>query len=251
MVCALRVFSVAGLGASAAGGESAGDGRIEGRLFDSKAVTEVLAVDRERDAVIEGGFDRETGKFRFSHLERGRRYDLVIRTGKGRIEGVDMRFAPQRDRKDASNGESRPFESEDEQEIRLLIAKPNRFMNEVEALFVRGSDRSAVALVSLARTRDFHSDKGGEVIWRVELWYFRWQFGGWERVSNTENVLYRERIKGKTWREMRVAFDPALGGLEPGDAETPLRIEYRVAPPSGDKPVSAVSRTTTQPAAQP
>ncbi|MCH7870272.1 MAG: hypothetical protein IID33_01095 [Planctomycetes bacterium] len=226
----------------------AGDGHIRGRLLDAKNVTEVLAVDRERDAVITAGYDSDTGEFRFSHLERGRRYDLIIRTAKSRIEGVDMRLA---DAGHERNDDTRPFEAEDEDEIRSLIIKPKRFMNEVEPLYVRGRDRQAVALVSLARTREFHSSKRGEVVWRVELWRFRWQFGGWERVPNVENVLYRERIKGKTWESMRVAFDPALGGLRPGSSEKPLKLEYRVPPPSQSKPVSAVERTTTQPASRP
>ena len=229
----------------------AGDGHIRGRLLDAKNVTEVLAVDRERNAVITGGFDSDTDEFRFSHLERGRRYDLIIRTAKSRIEGVDMRLARQVDAASERIDDPRPFEAEDEDEIRSLIIKPKRFMNEVEPLYVRGRDRQAVALVSLARTREFHSSKRGEVVWRVELWRFRWQFGGWERVPNVENVLYRERIKGKTWESMRVAFDPALGGLEPGSSEKPLKVEYRVPPPSPSKPVSAVERAATQPASRP
>jgi hypothetical protein len=64
-------------------------------------------------------------------------------------------------------------------------------------------------LVELMRTREFYQS-AGKVIWRVELWYFEYQHGGWERLPNTERVLHRQRIDPEDWRKIDLEYYPEL-----------------------------------------
>ena len=60
------------------------------------------------------------------------------------------------------------------------------------------------------RTRAFYAQRGAEVIWRTELWYFRWRYGGWERQANVERVLERHRIPRDRWRGITLVYYPRL-----------------------------------------
>jgi len=71
-------------------------------------------------------------------------------------------------------------------------------------------------LVELIRDTDFH-DSGGNIIWRVELWYYKNQFGGWQKVQQQSKVLARERFKDQKAFNAKVAkikWIPELGGLK-------------------------------------
>jgi hypothetical protein len=67
--------------------------------------------------------------------------------------------------------------------------------------------------VELLRTRPFHDSKPGEVIWRVELWYFAKWYGGWARQPNREVVLHRRRMPGRELPQSQRTFTERLGGI--------------------------------------
>ncbi|MEI8197557.1 MAG: hypothetical protein WCI73_16810, partial [Phycisphaerae bacterium] len=70
--------------------------------------------------------------------------------------------------------------------------------------------------VELIRDTDFHSGGSGDLIYRVELWYFERLFGGWAKDKNTERVLMRYRGPGKEFPPPAAPnwqFVPQLGGL--------------------------------------
>ena len=94
-----------------------------------------------------------------------------------------------------------------------------QFYDKVRPLKIAADHQHATVLVELIRTRDFHSDTGGEVIYRVELWYFENLFGGWAKDANTEKVIARVRGKPsdlpKNWQ-----FLPQLGNLPALDPTT-------------------------------
>jgi len=76
------------------------------------------------------------------------------------------------------------------------------------------------------RTRAFHAQRGDEVIWRTELWYFRYHYGGWERVGNVERVLERHRISAARWRAITKVYSPQLSGhVDEKGASAPVRFE--------------------------
>jgi len=193
------------------------------------APTRLVAVDREWADVLktseaapkdtflyEGTIDRATGSFRVDKLLRGRTYDLIVWTtdaaGKStRWEGVTMDYH-------RAIIPSTTATAEDRKAIEALITDPPQFYDKVRALRMAADHQHATVLVELMRTRDFHSDAGGEVIYRVELWYFENLFGGWAKDKNTEKVIARVRGKPdalpQNWQ-----FLPELGGFAAGDSK--------------------------------
>ncbi|MCY2952297.1 MAG: hypothetical protein NTU53_10010 [Planctomycetota bacterium] len=104
-------------------------------------------------------------------------------------------------------------------------------------LLLAGNHDRVVILAELIRDTDFHSAVGNEIIWRIELWYFKNQHGGWERVTQSNKVLRRERFKSRDdyiSATAKLKYLPALGGLRLKKDESkslPLTPED-LAPPS-------------------
>ena len=81
--------------------------------------------------------------------------------------------------------------------------------------------------MQLVRDKAFHSDSGDEVIWHIELWYFKNQHGGWEKVQQENKILRRERFA--THKEYQDVVDhlrwtPQLGGLTVAKGENELSV---------------------------
>jgi hypothetical protein len=198
---------------------------LRGTLKSAARVTRVAAVDRTwadvlktseqnpKDAFLYEGTINGRGEYTISHLLPGRAYDLIVWTTAAdgtatRWEGACMDY-------------HRPIKpstaatAEDRKSIETLVSDVPQFYDRVRPLRIAADHQHATVLVELIRTRDFHSDAGGEVIYRVELWYFENLFGGWAKDANTEKVLARVRGKPadlpKNWQ-----FVPEMGGLEAG-----------------------------------
>jgi hypothetical protein len=83
-------------------------------------------------------------------------------------------------------------------------------------LQLRGDGSQAVGLVQLVRSKTFHGDKGDEVIWRIELWYFKNEYGGWSKIAQVNKVVRRERFKTEGDYQAataRLEWIPDLGGI--------------------------------------
>src|SRR5439155_19530657 len=75
----------------------------------------------------------------------------------------------------------------------------------------------AVVLVQRIRESKFHSDKGGEAIWRVELWFMKNEAGGWAKVNQQDRVLRRERFESSAKMNAEIAkirWRRELGGVK-------------------------------------
>jgi ribosomal protein S27E len=172
--------------------------------------------------------DATNGTFEITGLPVAQRYDLIVETSLGRIEGVDL--APfetdlERLRRKPIQANPRDFSEEDRASVTELIGKVKQFENFVRPIYIVGHADKATALLEKARIQDsqtgqFHSEQGNEAIWRVEVWYFRKWFGGWERVSNAEAVLYRKRMPRPAYDAMNWVFSDRLGGIEVDRAGT-------------------------------
>jgi hypothetical protein len=217
MLCAALLRGEAGAKVAAAS--------IEGTVTGGGKLVRVCAVDRAWADVLktsakepkaggnsfayEGKVD-EKGAFAIAGLLPGRTYDLIVwtqddRGARTRWEGANMEF--HRDilpDKDATE--------EDKKWLQDFVKEMPAFMDKCRVLHMAADHKHATLLVELARTREFHSDKGGEVIYRVELWYFENLFGGWAKDKNTEKVLARVRGKADAF-ELNWQFLPALGGV--------------------------------------
>lgn len=164
-------------------------------------------------------------------------YDAKITLKDGTIlQGVNMSwYAP------LPSPSADPLEQEDIAEIHSIIDDVPSFYDKSRILILQGTAQNAVALVELIRDRDFYHSNGN-VIWRIELWYFEQQHGGWARVRQTSNVLRRERFKdAQTFaRETKnIRWMPQLGGIQFSDKDEQREINLSTA--ASTQPVEAQS----------
>ena len=224
-------------------------GELSGILKTTAKLVRVVAVDRawadvlntsrataKDDFVYEGNVEQATGAFRVPGLIAGRPYDLIAWTqdAQGKMvrwEGANMDYH-------RAILPSTPVTAEDRKAIEALVVDPQQFYDKVRVLRMAADHQHATVLVELMRTRDFHSDTGGELIYRVELWYFENLFGGWAKDANTEKVLARVRGKPgelpENWQ-----FLPELGGVVAGPApgtSATAGMEMKVGLPEKPEP---------------
>ena len=207
-------------------------GKIEGTLESSQKILRIAAVDRTfadvlktsqknpKDPFLYQGTLADNGKFTIDKLIPGHTYDLIVWTQNSngdttRWEGIDMAY-----HRDINP--STPLTDADRTWLENFVKDMPSFYDKSRVLHMAADHKHATLLVELARTRDFHSDKGGEVIYRVELWYFENLFGGWAKDKNTEKVMVRWRGDGKQI-EKNWQFIPDLGGIAPG-AKVDLKL---------------------------
>jgi hypothetical protein len=148
-------------------------------------------------------------------------YDVRLALKDGRVlQGVAMNWPGL----DAPDPEAAELTDEDRAEIQRLVADVPSFYDRSRILLLQGNRDRVVSLVELVRDRAFHDSRPGEVIWRVELWYFRFRHGGWERVSQQNRVLRRERFSREQFQQTtsQLRWLPELGGivLTPGESRT-------------------------------
>jgi hypothetical protein len=220
-----------------------GSGTITGFIIPPDKVAKLFAVSRATGkSYLPAAFDRKTGKFAFEKMPGDASYDICFDTADGRrIEGIDLEFVDARllrladvRRKQlglAAEPEHK-FSPSDVKELLAFVRDLKDFMEIRRVLYVRGHGARATILVELLRTRSFHASTG-EVIWRIELWYFENQFGGWERLANQERVLRRERISPGQWRKIDVTYYPQLSAYVAPDGRSDA-IRFQV--PGGSEP---------------
>ena len=168
---------------------------------------------------------------RFSDLLPGSVYDLSIEEKSGTLLcGVDMSWCDDT----PADPQAEALGDDDREAIRAIVQDIKSFANKSKILRLEGTHDRAVALLDLTRDNGFHSDKGDEVIWRVEVWFFQWENGGWERVPNQSRLLRRERFASHadlTKEFERIRWIPSLGGVK--------------IPKSGNAPTITVNMSIT------
>jgi hypothetical protein len=111
---------------------------------------------------------------------------------------------------------------DDREQIRAIVQDVRSFYNKSDILLLSGDHDRAVALVQLVRDSDFHAGRG-QVVWRVELYSFKFQYGGWEKVQQQNRIVRRERFS--TIEEYKAATErlrwvKELAGIVVGAKET-------------------------------
>ena len=187
-------------------------------------------------------FDAKTGRFLFRGLPGDRRYDICFSTADGRrIEGIDLDFVDQRlvrlateRRKQLGLPPERAhtFSKDDVAGLLQYVKEMKEFMEDRRVLYIHGQGFRATLLVELMRTRKFYAAKAQEVIWRIELWYFKNEFGGWDKLPNQERVLHRRKIPFGQWRKISLEYYPQLsvyvspaGRAEPIEFKLPAKAD--------------------------
>ena len=147
----------------------------------------------------------------FANLAANASYDVRLDLADGGVtQGVNLGWYDE----EPAKPDAGEFTDDDRAAIKAIIDIPS-FYNKSDILAVRGDHSRATVLVQLVRDKDFYNGKG-EVIWRVELWYFEEEFGGWEKVAQQNQILRRERFKTHDALEAAIAklkWAPELGGI--------------------------------------
>ena len=225
-------------------------GDLTGAISPPGKVAEVSAVCRVTQKTYKpNSFDRASGQFVFKGLPGDEHYDLCIKTADGaQFEGIDLSWhedrmlrlaAIRRQQLGLPPERQRAFIQKDVDAILGYVAKLKDFSDTRRVMYLRGDGLRATMLLELMRTSDFYDRKGDQVVWRVELWYFEYRHGGWERTANVEHVLRRERIAMDQWRKITLVFLPELSAFV--DAKGVAKpVEFRIP----DKPDPARGRVS-------
>jgi len=180
-------------------------------------------------------------------------YDLVLLTTRGRVEGVNLKppqavgtpqpsgpGEPSREGLLAAGtgsqregealpaqAEDRPFSERDAESIRKLVLGMTSFADRRRILFLKGSGTEARVLVEELTTRKTSLPSPVPfVVWRAEVWFYRKEFGAWDRYDS--RVIARERLPVTQYEQTTWVFDPALGGLQVSEATPVVEVTYEV-----------------------
>lgn len=218
-------------------------GSISGEITIADAkISRVVAVDRQfadiqkvsRTAkdqfVYDASIKPGTGDFLITGLLLGRTYDLIVWTetkdgsSTTRWEGVDMSYHRAIEPTTALTPEDRAWLNE-------FVTQMPQFYDKCRILWLAADHGHATALVELIRTRDFYADKGGDIVYRTELWYFENLFGGWAKDRNTEKVMARWRGKPGAI-ETNWQWVPMLGGIaiKADGSSDPIKLNLPAKP---------------------
>jgi hypothetical protein len=240
-------------------------GAIHGTVSPADSVAEVYASNRNNFKTYPGEYNKATGQFTVKDLPGDSTYDIGVKLKDGRaIEGIDLSALDSRMLRLAEirrKALGRPPEEQhvfDQEDANALLQfaedlKSNDFMDRGRVLYLAGHGRRATMLVELMRTREFYDQKntgqGAQLIWRIEMWYYEYEHGGWERVANQERVLRRERIPSGQWSKISLEFLPQWSVYLDPDAKSEaasLKIPDKADPTTG-RPAGTEPNLKTKP----
>lgn len=162
------------------------------RLPDDEKPISATAENAGMKLAVDGHIDG--GVIRFAKLLPQTPYDVIVKLGNGTVlQGASLQWYNEEPVDPAKD----PLTDDDRAEIAELVKPGKDFMDKQDILHLAGDHNRATALMKLVRDREFHSDKGGEIICRFELWYFRFEAGGWMKIQQGSRVLRRDRFASK------------------------------------------------------
>ncbi len=233
-------------------------GTISGVITPAGQVASLTLVSRQTGVTAESAeFDATTGQFSFADLPGDAAYDIVIATADGKsVEGIDLAFtdarllrlaARRRELLGVPAEEDRAFVQRDVDAILRYIKELEDFMDLKRPLYIAGHGRRATVLIEAMRARDYHQSDGN-VVWRMELWYFEYR-GGWLRVGDASKLLRRVRAPAAKWGEIEVEYWPSLSVFVNADGTSdPVSFQLAVATdPSRGRPAGSEPLLETEP----
>ena len=229
-------------------------GDVAGTITPPALVAKIQAVSRNTLKTFQpAAFDRATGRFRFANMPGDADYDVRVTTTDGRtIEGIDLSWiearmlalaAQRRKQLNMPPERQESFDLDGARAILKWVEDWKDFMEIKRVLYVNGMGKRATVLVELMRTREFHA-AGGALVWRVELWYMQNEFGGWDRLANSERVLHRARISPDEWKKIDLQYFPELSAhVKANGTSEPLHFKL---PDKGDLSRGRLANTDPQ-----
>jgi len=198
-------------------------GKIVVQLPDGEKATSAMIARNDDNNVSEGKIEGQRVTFDAVGPDSTHTAQIILQSGTV-LQGVDLTWyteAPKK--KDAGK-----LTADDIRQILAVTTDIKSFYSSTEIIQLHGDHDRAVGLVRLIRDGGFYNDKGGEIIWRMEVWYFKFQYGGWEKVQQSNKVLRRERFRDRAEYEAatkHLKYVPELGGISLGEAEKERVIE--------------------------
>ncbi len=172
-----------------------------------------VATSWEMKLTTPGKIDSAAHTITFEKLLPDTPYEVALTMADGMIlQGVNLDWYGM----DPPKPNVQPMSEEDQKAVTDMVTSVMAFENKKRVMMVRGNSDRITTLVELIRDVDFHA-AGGNIIWRVELWYFKNQFGGWQQVKQQNRVLRRERFKDQAAYDAvvpKVKWIPELGGFK-------------------------------------
>ncbi|HYE20905.1 MAG TPA: hypothetical protein VEA69_20835 [Tepidisphaeraceae bacterium] len=185
------------------------------RLPEGMRVTSASVSSWGEKGAIGGKVDLAARTVSFADLRPDVRYDVALVLADGAVlQGVDLGWYGL----DAGKPAVGAMSDDDVAAVNQLFADVKTFENKKRILQLRGDADRCTALVELVRDTEFHAS-GANIVWRVELWYYKSQFGGWQKVQQQSRVLRRERFNDQKAFEAgvsKVKWRPELGGIVVG-----------------------------------
>jgi len=210
-------------------------GEIRLRVTPAEQVRAVRAIDRGSEttyplARVPGGKEGEA-LFAKEELPLGQ-YDLVLLTHRGRIEGVNLKVQ-------GVASDAPTLRQKDTKEIRRLVLGMTSFADRRRILFLKGRGSEARVLVEEVTTRKTTLPSSVPfLVWRVEVWHYRKEYGAWDRYD-WEPVV-RQRLSVADFENTTWVFEPVLGGLTLDEETSVVEVTYRV-PESFDPATGVVA----------
>ena len=185
------------------------------RLPEGAQALRARAIAADSKAPIQGQVTASA--ITFAGLDAKSSYDIAIDLAGGiELQGVNLGWhSSEPPEKNAG-----PLTDDDVEEIRAIVQDVRGFFNRNRILLTQGTHDRVTSLVELVRDKAFHADRGGEIIWHIELWYFKFQNGGWEKAAQQNRVLKRQRFDSrKDFEDQagKIRWMGLLGGIKPAD----------------------------------
>jgi hypothetical protein len=153
------------------------------------------------------------GTATFTNLKPATPYDLRLTLSDGRIlRGVNLSWYT----REPAHADAGPLNDDDQKQIQALVSDIKSFYDISRILAINGDHDRATVLVERIRSARFDGGANGEVIWRIELWYFNNDFGGWNEPPQTNKVLIRKRFTKSADYHAEVDnlhWVPQIGGI--------------------------------------
>lgn len=203
---------------------AADTGTLTGTVDKPDTVKSITAVFRDdKPLKYEARLDPKSGAFTIDKLPIDKPYDLVIDLTSGaRLEGVNLRV-----KKTDFVEADPPLIKDDEVRLKEITTKLSKFEDVHEYLAVGGNCQHAAVVVNKLRTKPFYESKDGEIVWRLEVWFYEREEldDPWVKDQDTLFVIhYRERLQKRDYDKKSITLDPKLGGLRPTAKEAKIDV---------------------------
>ena len=164
-------------------------------------------------------------------------YDVILLLHRGRIEGVALE-------PEGVSADAPALRERDVREIRRLVMGMTSLADRRRILFLSGRGDEARVLVEELTTRKTSLPSAQPfVIWRVEVWYYRKEFGAWDRYDS--EVIARERPTVADFEKTTWVFEPKLGGVRLSAEASGVEVTYQL-PTSFDPATGLVASKDQQ-----